>query len=118
MFCVNCGKQIPDGAAFCPSCGSPVQAETTAQTYAQQEMNAQQYAQPDMTAQSEEKKFGTREILMLAAIVVLAIAIIWEAVTLIRLNTGAGSFTAPAFSREAAAEAGVPAEAAAEDNAG
>lgn len=22
-FCINCGSQIPDGAKFCPSCGSP-----------------------------------------------------------------------------------------------
>ena len=21
MFCVNCGKQIPDGSKFCPHCG-------------------------------------------------------------------------------------------------
>ena len=24
MFCVNCGSQIPDGSAFCPSCGHRV----------------------------------------------------------------------------------------------
>lgn len=24
MFCVNCGNQIPDGAAFCPACGTRV----------------------------------------------------------------------------------------------
>ena len=23
-FCINCGSQIPDGAKFCPSCGTPV----------------------------------------------------------------------------------------------
>lgn len=22
MFCINCGKQIPEGAAFCPECGA------------------------------------------------------------------------------------------------
>lgn len=22
MFCKNCGKQIPDDAAFCPNCGA------------------------------------------------------------------------------------------------
>ena len=22
MFCSNCGKQIPDGSAFCPECGA------------------------------------------------------------------------------------------------
>lgn len=24
MFCSNCGTQLPDGAAFCPACGSAV----------------------------------------------------------------------------------------------
>lgn len=31
-FCMNCGKQLPDGAKFCSSCGTPageVKAETT-----------------------------------------------------------------------------------------
>lgn len=27
MFCPRCGKQIDDGATFCPSCGSPLQGE-------------------------------------------------------------------------------------------
>ncbi|MDG6917189.1 MAG: RDD family protein [Nitrososphaerota archaeon] len=26
MFCAKCGKELPDGAVFCPSCGSPVHA--------------------------------------------------------------------------------------------
>lgn len=25
MYCVNCGAKIPEGAAFCESCGAPVQ---------------------------------------------------------------------------------------------
>ena len=27
MFCGNCGQQIADGAAFCPECGAPVNAQ-------------------------------------------------------------------------------------------
>lgn len=23
MFCKNCGKQLPDGTAYCPQCGAP-----------------------------------------------------------------------------------------------
>jgi uncharacterized RDD family membrane protein YckC len=26
MFCARCGKPVPEGAAFCPSCGAPVGA--------------------------------------------------------------------------------------------
>ena len=24
MFCMNCGKPLPDGSKFCPHCGTPV----------------------------------------------------------------------------------------------
>lgn len=27
IYCKNCGKQMPDGTAFCPECGSPVSEE-------------------------------------------------------------------------------------------
>lgn len=27
-FCNKCGKQVPDGAAFCPGCGNPMTANT------------------------------------------------------------------------------------------
>lgn len=32
MFCVKCGAQLPDGAAFCPSCGNKTAAEAPAAT--------------------------------------------------------------------------------------
>ena len=28
VFCAKCGKEIPDGATFCPSCGAPAGAAT------------------------------------------------------------------------------------------
>ena len=27
MFCTRCGKELPEGAAFCPGCGQGVKAE-------------------------------------------------------------------------------------------
>ena len=27
MFCKHCGKQLTDGAKFCPDCGTPVSAK-------------------------------------------------------------------------------------------
>lgn len=30
MYCINCGKQIPDNAKFCQWCGTPVQTENQA----------------------------------------------------------------------------------------
>lgn len=44
-FCKNCGAQLADGAAFCPSCGTPIQAQ------ANQSQQPQQQAQPVVNAQ-------------------------------------------------------------------
>lgn len=30
-FCKNCGSNVPDGATFCSSCGTPVEAQASAQ---------------------------------------------------------------------------------------
>ena len=38
MFCSNCGKEMPNGATFCPECG----AEHTTQAAAQQYMHVQE----------------------------------------------------------------------------
>jgi hypothetical protein len=32
MFCKNCGNRVPDGAAFCPSCGAATDPEGPAVT--------------------------------------------------------------------------------------
>ena len=32
MFCIHCGKELPEAAAFCPGCGKAVKAETAAVT--------------------------------------------------------------------------------------
>lgn len=31
MICSNCGKQVPDGSAFCPSCGNDLRRPTSSQ---------------------------------------------------------------------------------------
>ena len=51
MFCEKCGSVIPEGATFCPECGSPVSAEAKGATapnndFAQQQPVPAQYAQP------------------------------------------------------------------------
>lgn len=43
-FCPTCGKEIEDGATFCPHCGAPV-GQTTQQP-------TQQYTQPVQQSQS------------------------------------------------------------------
>lgn len=32
MFCINCGKQVPDDAIFCPKCGTKIFVESTNQS--------------------------------------------------------------------------------------
>ena len=36
MFCINCGKQIPDGAKFCSGCGASQNPDTATETPAQE----------------------------------------------------------------------------------
>ena len=38
MFCVKCGNQIQDGAAFCPNCGNKVGEVPTASAPAEEKV--------------------------------------------------------------------------------
>ncbi len=64
MFCGKCGTQIPDGAAFCPSCGNTAGAQAPVTNEVQQQVNA-----------APKKKVNLIAVGAIAAIVV-AIAII------------------------------------------
>ena len=35
MFCSNCGAEIPEGAQFCPSCGTKAASEEVTETVAE-----------------------------------------------------------------------------------
>ena len=40
MFCTNCGKQVPNGAQFCPHCGAAMNSNgANSQPYAQSQPN-------------------------------------------------------------------------------
>lgn len=43
-FCGNCGKQLPDGATICPSCGAPVQGAAPQPQVAPEPQPAQESA--------------------------------------------------------------------------
>ena len=49
-FCTNCGAQLPDGVAFCPSCGTPVPAQDQAKQnpYYNQQNNEQSFSQTNI----------------------------------------------------------------------
>ena len=43
MFCKNCGAQLPDGSAFCGSCGTAQNVQQAAPAYEEPVYNAQPY---------------------------------------------------------------------------
>ncbi len=45
-FCSKCGSNLPEGATFCSSCGTPAQGAAPQQT---NNFNTQQYQQPNAT---------------------------------------------------------------------
>lgn len=81
MFCNQCGKQLPDDAAFCPECGAKqeVAAEASAQAAIPvQEQPAAQAVPEPTPAQAPKKKNGTVKILIpvAAAFVVLVLLLV------------------------------------------
>ena len=60
MFCGKCGKQLPDGVAFCPNCGAKVIKEAESEAAAADAVvNAPQSVQPaNVTAEPANKATG------------------------------------------------------------
>lgn len=50
-FCTHCGAQLPDGARFCTSCGTPVAAAPTVNPAPQPQAPVQQAPQPQAPVQ-------------------------------------------------------------------
>lgn len=50
MFCKNCGNQLPDGAVFCGSCGTKVEAQAAPQQTAYSAPQQPAYVAPAQTA--------------------------------------------------------------------
>ena len=70
MFCKNCGKEIKEGAAFCPECGAKVKLNETAQGN-QADTNT---PQPDMSnsgGATAVKKMSKGKIILIAVFAVL-----------------------------------------------
>lgn len=90
MFCGKCGNQLPDGVAFCPSCGNATGAQPKTQPQAQAQVQAQPQMQynPQMQAAPAKKKVSTNTIIGVAAVAFVVIAIV---VALILILGGGGS---------------------------
>ena len=62
MFCVKCGVQLPDNAAFCYACGTAVNVNLNQQPNVNQQPNMNQhtaYQQPNMNQQAYQPQADT-----------------------------------------------------------
>ena len=75
MFCGKCGTQIPDGAAFCPSCGNAVAAQPAVN-------------QAETVTALPKKKVNTNTIVGIVAVAAVVVAV---AIILISIFAGGGS---------------------------
>lgn len=66
MFCPKCGKDVADGAKFCPSCGSQMNVESGEESTSENSLKEKQ-EQP----QSAFQKFRSTVGLIVVGIVVL-----------------------------------------------
>ncbi len=70
MFCTNCGKEIPDGASFCTSCGSPVKITPKTETTPNQQFGG-------MTATTLGSSAAGLEVTQIDIILAIVGAILW-----------------------------------------
>jgi hypothetical protein len=85
-FCVNCGKDLPKGAEFCPNCGQPVKDEVvdTAKTKdgKHSRVDAVNQVMPPQTAQKKDSPIRVSNStklnlpIMIIAVAVIVIALI------------------------------------------
>lgn len=67
MYCNKCGKEVPGGSAFCPSCGAPVSGGTESEVVIESEE-----ALSSLAAPVKKKKRSKIPFLVLLLIVLLA----------------------------------------------
>ncbi len=54
MFCVNCGKELPDGSSFCPTCGAAQQEATPSPV-----SGTERYTAPASQSAVQKAKYNT-----------------------------------------------------------
>ena len=74
MFCSNCGKQIPDGSAFCPNCGAQLGGAQPQQSQPPQPQQQQMFQEP--ADQQPKAKGKLVPFLAAVAVVILAAVLI------------------------------------------
>lgn len=89
MFCNKCGKELPDGSAFCPKCGAPVvdEAEGPAEAAGIAEPVPENSETGSASEDSEGASIKSRlPVIIVAALIVFAV--IFIAVSANRKNQG------------------------------
>lgn len=75
MFCKNCGAQVPEGVAFCASCGTPV---ATAPVAAAPVAAAPVAANPAQAAVAAVKNNGTIKLIAIVAAVAIVLGLLFS----------------------------------------
>lgn len=88
MFCTNCGKEIRDGAAFCPECGQALAGETAQQ--AAETVTPQPWQQSTETVTQQPPAKKSRMPLIIAGVAAAALLLVVAAVMLLRGGSGRG----------------------------
>jgi hypothetical protein len=77
MFCEKCGKQLPDGSAFCDGCGAPVSAAPVEAAPVEAETPVEPTATVETaTATAEKKPLNTKTLIGIVAVVAVILCII------------------------------------------
>lgn len=74
MYCTNCGKEIPNGAAFCPECGEAQNAPLPKQEFAQEDPQGYTHVQNPKEVntyvlENQVKSLGNNTMCMVGLIV-------------------------------------------------
>lgn len=88
MYCINCGKELREGAKFCSNCGTPVANAPNAQN--EQKAEAPQQAYVQQPAAAPVKKSGKGKIGLIIGIAVAMVAIA-VAVAIIAIGGNGGN---------------------------
>ena len=75
MFCLKCGKDLPEGAVFCPFCGQKQNAPADAPAAAAPASGGADYAQPVNRSPIKKARYN---ILCIIGLVIGAIALLFS----------------------------------------
>lgn len=79
MFCSNCGQSLPEGAKFCPKCGTPTMASPVPDTVQENTVKQETSTVPQTTTLPDRLKTDTSwryKVIAAAAVLLLIVCVI------------------------------------------